>query len=330
MAGEGVFDYDAIRQSCWQTCDNDPGAFPMDLSKIPAYRDEDTREAFYNVTTFFGCVEGCEDTYLVKRVTIVAPAVAVAVLLLALMLVCWFCKGCFCYKWRKNREKVRKLSASSTSSTLEFPSSSLSSLPKKHRKSSYIKEDSRPPSYNKASKKSKNDDNGRKYSKEEGSFTSRWSGRGSIFGSGGNRNRSKKDNRKLLEHPPTDMNASLRSNVSVNSWVNENKESRRSMFLATATKLGRKLADLDKRSEDIIEQRNQKRRPQRTKSEGRDEDKDEDRNSRASKDSVRSQKSRRSRSLHKDGHQSKQGSGSSRNSKGSGTSSRIEQPRMRF
>ncbi|TRY67643.1 hypothetical protein TCAL_10472 [Tigriopus californicus] len=325
MSGEGVFDYDAIRQSCWQTCDNDPGAFPMDLGKVPVYRDQNTRAAFYNITTFFGCVENCEDTYVVKRVTIIAPAVALALLLLGLLLLCWFCKGCFCYRWRKSREKVRQLSSSSTSSTLDFPSSSLSASTNSPRKSIRANDDS----YINTSNNNKKDSKSRKYSKEEGSFTSQWSGRGSIFGSGGNRNRSQK-NRKLLEHPPTDMNASLRSNVSVNSWVNENKGSRRSMFLATATKLGRKLADLDKRSEDIIEKRNQQRRPQRTNSEGRNEGNDDDRNSRASKDSVRSQRSRRSRSLHKDGNQSKQGSGSSRRSKGSGTTSRLEQPKMRF
>ena len=42
-----------------------------------------------------------------------------------------------------------------------------------------------------------------------------------------------------------DLNESGRSSVSVNSWVRQ-REARRSELLTTATKLGRRLADMDK------------------------------------------------------------------------------------
>ena len=73
----GIFDTSAIRQSCWQTCDNDPGSYPMDISDIPFYRDEDTRSSFYSVSTFFGCVDLCEDEYETKRIVLIVPIVII-------------------------------------------------------------------------------------------------------------------------------------------------------------------------------------------------------------------------------------------------------------
>ena len=72
----GIFDVAAIRQSCWQTCDGDPGAFQMDLSAVPRYRDEDTRDSFYEVATVFGCVDICEGQYEGKRLAFIVPVVA--------------------------------------------------------------------------------------------------------------------------------------------------------------------------------------------------------------------------------------------------------------
>ena len=73
MSDAGIFDLGAIRQSCWQTCESDPGAFPMDLAGVPAYRHDDTREEFFGVATFFGCVDICEDDYRVKRIAFFVP-----------------------------------------------------------------------------------------------------------------------------------------------------------------------------------------------------------------------------------------------------------------
>ncbi len=44
MSSVGIFDLPAIQQSCWQTCESDPGAFPADLAEVPPYRHDDTRE----------------------------------------------------------------------------------------------------------------------------------------------------------------------------------------------------------------------------------------------------------------------------------------------
>lgn len=40
----GIFDVSGIRESCFQSCDADPGKFAPDLDRVPVYRDEDTRE----------------------------------------------------------------------------------------------------------------------------------------------------------------------------------------------------------------------------------------------------------------------------------------------
>lgn len=50
-----------------------------------------------------------------------------------------------------------------------------------------------------------------------------------------------------------DLDASMRSNVSVNSWMRDSdssKQRRKESLMKTATKLGKKLAALDRRSED--------------------------------------------------------------------------------
>lgn len=118
MSGVGLFDLPAIRQSCWQSCDADPGAYPADLASLPAYRDDDTRQEFFAAATFFGCVDLCEGGYAVKRAALVAPLAVLAAVLLATLASCWFCKGCALHKARKSREKHRLL-ASSTS--LDLP-----------------------------------------------------------------------------------------------------------------------------------------------------------------------------------------------------------------
>ena len=77
----GIFDVGAIQQSCWQTCEKDRAAFPMDLNYVPVYRDKDTEENFYETATFFGCVEVCEGGYEVKRLSFIIPVVVVGKIL---------------------------------------------------------------------------------------------------------------------------------------------------------------------------------------------------------------------------------------------------------
>ena len=72
----GIFDTGAIREACWQTCDLDYSAFPTDLSVVPLYRHEETRDEFYELAATFGCFDLCEDKYLKKRITLVVPIVA--------------------------------------------------------------------------------------------------------------------------------------------------------------------------------------------------------------------------------------------------------------
>ncbi len=38
-----MLDVAAIQEECWQTCDADSSAYAMDLTKVPVYRDPDTR-----------------------------------------------------------------------------------------------------------------------------------------------------------------------------------------------------------------------------------------------------------------------------------------------
>lgn len=73
----GVFDTPAIRQSCWQTCDYDVGAFTMSIDDIPAYRDKDTISSFQGVATFFGCVDLCEEEYEVQRAILIVPIIII-------------------------------------------------------------------------------------------------------------------------------------------------------------------------------------------------------------------------------------------------------------
>ena len=60
---------------------------------------------------------------------------------------------------------------------------------------------------------------------------------------------SKKRSRKVV-----DLGESIRSNTSLNMWVkekndNENDKTRRAQFLRTASKLGRRLIDMDQETE---------------------------------------------------------------------------------
>ena len=82
----GIFDTSAIRQSCWQTCDNDAGAYPMDVRDVPFYRDSDTRKSFYNMAIFFGCVDLCEDSYETKRIVLIVPIVIIGEIVYQMLL----------------------------------------------------------------------------------------------------------------------------------------------------------------------------------------------------------------------------------------------------
>ena len=73
----GIFDLTAVRQSCWQTCESDPGRFPADPASVPAYSHEDTREQFWAAAVFFGCVDLCEGEYRVKRIAFFVPVAVI-------------------------------------------------------------------------------------------------------------------------------------------------------------------------------------------------------------------------------------------------------------
>ncbi len=101
MSGIGIFDLDAISESCWQGCDSDPGSHPIDLSTVPLYRDDDTREQFFEVAAFFGCVDICRSGYERKRILFVAPIAGAGVLIKDLLALLQIIQS-YAYNFAKN------------------------------------------------------------------------------------------------------------------------------------------------------------------------------------------------------------------------------------
>ena len=297
---EGSFwDFGTVRQFCWQTCDEDSSSYPVEFSGLPKYLDAETREQFVNTAAFFGCVDNCEfEEHDQKLMLILIPAAVGLLLLVVLVLCCWCNSGCPLRKYCAQRRKNRMLASSSPSN----PSSGVSSLNSttsaiSHRfktpnipflmtQSSYVSQITVPQSASTVQSKG--------------------------------RNHLKKP---VLPEDIVELDASIRSNVSVNSWIQESKkrshrrgdkdpqhskEARKRGLLETATRLGKKLVDMDKG----IEHRQRRRRREMQ---------------------LAKEEEERRRKGHKHGKSSSSSSTSSSSSKSHSTSSQgILQPRMRF
>ncbi len=254
---KSFLDADAVREFCWRTCDSDPGnaAYAVDLvADIPPYSHEETRSAFVNEAAFFGCVDNCEfKEFDEKLIAVLVPSAVVLLAVFILVLVCAFNKACWlnrvCAKRRKKSSFVTSEATSKrkhppgTSSLNSTASSTLSAEFKTHSPPFFIHQSSL------ISQISMKEEDAKRSS------------------------RSRKKSKSVTE---IDFDASIRSAVSVNSWIVKSKDKkkrsksespikrakrsldeRRKGLMDTATKLGKRLVDLDK---SIDERRRRRRR----------------------------------------------------------------------
>ena len=71
------FSSNEISQSCWSMCRNEQViSHELLPSVLPIYRDDETRSDYELVAKFFYCMDACDTRYMVKRMTLALPIVA--------------------------------------------------------------------------------------------------------------------------------------------------------------------------------------------------------------------------------------------------------------
>ena len=71
------FSSNEISQSCWSMCRNEQViSHELLPSLLPIYRDDETRSDYELVANFFYCMDACDTRYMVKRMTLALPIVA--------------------------------------------------------------------------------------------------------------------------------------------------------------------------------------------------------------------------------------------------------------
>jgi len=236
------FSSSEISHSCWKMCHNGE-VISQELlpSLLPIYRDDETRADYESVANFFYCMDACDTRYMVKRMTLALPIVALGLCVIGCLLCSFFwCKSCRCHykKICPLRKGSQALLESSSSSSLDhlstLSSSSASSSGSSHQFGKNSFNSSKAPS-------STSMGSGRKGGKV-GDIRSNLSSRNGGHG--------------LDSLDSEQANGGLSLSASKNSWMmtpktsNKNlEESFKRSMRSTASKLGRKLIAMDKESE---------------------------------------------------------------------------------
>lgn len=93
-----VWDAKAALHGCWMECESNPKmafSYPgnSDLF-LSGYRDDATRDNWYDNVLFFSCLDGCRSRHQAQRLTIIILPTIAAIIIIFTLLFCCICKSC--------------------------------------------------------------------------------------------------------------------------------------------------------------------------------------------------------------------------------------------